>query len=165
MEIKQVFLCIVMAVFLLVIGPNATFAFCFEQAGRTYDIPPELIEAIAYRESAFDSQAINHNDNGSFDYGVMQINSWWFDNIGRERWQALSDPCFNVMVGSWILRDCIDHYGYTWDCLSCYRSGKPLSALSKSVREDVIAYIERIQTYFDCLTSQETPSKGVQSNG
>jgi soluble lytic murein transglycosylase-like protein len=129
--------------------PQNAFPFCFERAGQTYGISPQLIKAIAYQESAFNSNAIHHNRNGSFDYGVMQINSWWFETLGKKRWQALSDPCFNVMVGTWILRDCIDRYGYTWDCLACYRSGKPLTALSESVRKDVIRYINRIEFYFE----------------
>ncbi len=129
--------------------PQIAVAFCFESAGRTYAIPSKLIEAIAYRESAFDPQTIHRNSNGSFDYGVMQINSWWFNTLGAERWQALSDPCFNVRVGAWILRDCIDRYGYTWDGLACYRSGKSLNALSPLVQRDVVGYIQRIKTYFD----------------
>jgi soluble lytic murein transglycosylase-like protein len=129
--------------------PQNAFTFCLERAGQTYGISPQLIKAIAYQESAFNSNAIHHNRNGSFDYGVMQINSWWFETLGKKRWQALSDPCFNVMVGTWILRDCIDRYGYTWDCLACYRSGKPLTALSESVRKDVIRYINRIEFYFE----------------
>ncbi|MGA9535825.1 MAG: lytic transglycosylase domain-containing protein [Desulfobacterales bacterium] len=129
--------------------PKDTVAFCFERAGQVYSIPPQLIEAIACQESAFNSKAIHRNRNGSFDYGVMQINSWWFDALGAKRWQALSDPCFNVMVGTWILRDCIDRYGYTWDCLACYRSGKPLAALSEPVKEDVMRYIERLKVYYE----------------
>ena len=136
-------------ILLVLVCPQKAFPFCFERAGQTYRISPQLIKAIAYQESAFDSNAIHHNRNGSFDYGVMQINSWWFDTLGKKRWQALSDPCFNVMVGTWILRDCIGRYGYTWDCLACYRSGKPLTALSESVRKDVIRYINRIEFYFE----------------
>lgn len=123
-------------------------AFCFESAGRAYAIPPRLIEAIAYNESAFDPQAIHRNRNGSFDYGVMQINSWWFDTLGAERWQSLADPCFNVQVGAWILRDCINRHGYSWDGLACYRSGKPLKALTPSTQNDIIKYIQKIKLYF-----------------
>ena len=140
---------IVTMILLVLVCPKNAFSFCFERAGQIYGISPQLIKAIAYQESAFDSNAIHHNRNGSFDYGVMQINSWWYDTLGSERWQALSDPCFNVMVGTWILRDCIDRYGYTWDCLACYRSGKPLTVLSEPVKRDVMRYIERVEDYFE----------------
>jgi soluble lytic murein transglycosylase-like protein len=136
-------------IFSLVVGiPGISFSFCFDQAGEEYHIPPALIESIAYLESALDPKAIHQNPNGSFDYGLMQINSCWFKTLGLERWQHLSDPCFNAMVGAWILKDCIDRHGYTWDCLSCYRSGKPLHDLKEPVREDVIQYIERVKAHF-----------------
>lgn len=149
MKSKHVFS--VMGLLMILAGnwPQSVAAFCFERAGRTYAIPSRLIEAIAYQESAFDSQAIHRNRNGSFDYGVMQINSWWFDTLGAERWQALADSCFNVRVGAWILRNCFKRHGYTWDGLACYRSGKPLDALAPSVQRDVLEYIQRVKTYFD----------------
>ena len=149
MTIRGLHIVTMILLLLAMVCPKNARSFCFKQAGQTYGISPQLIEAIAYQESAFDPVAINHNRNGSFDYGVMQINSWWFETLGKKRWQALSDPCFNVMVGTWILRDCIDRYGYTWDCLSCYRSGKSLTALSEPVRKDVIRYINRIEFYFE----------------
>ena len=127
---------------------ESAHSFCFDRAGAAYDIPPALLESIAYFESGHNPEAVHHNQNGSFDYGLMQINSCWLKTLGPERWQCLSDPCFNAMVGAWILKDCIDRFGYTWDCLSCYRSGKPLHALKDTVRDDVIAYIERIQNHF-----------------
>jgi soluble lytic murein transglycosylase-like protein len=140
----------IVTVILLVLACHKNaFPFCFERAGKIYGISPKLIKAIAWQESAFDPAAIHHNHNGSFDYGVMQINSWWYETLGSERWQALSEPCFNVMVGTWILQDCIDRHGYTWDCLSCYRTGKRLTALSEPVRKDVIRYINRIEYYFE----------------
>ena len=149
MTIKSFHIVTMILLLLAMVCPKNARSFCFKHAGRTYGISPQLIEAIAYQESAFDNQAIHHNRNGSFDYGVMQINSWWYDTLGSERWQALSDPCFNVMVGTWILRDCIDRYGYTWDCLSCYRSGKPLNLLSEPVKRDVMRYIDRVKGYFE----------------
>jgi len=149
MRIRDFHIVTLILLILAMVCPKNARAFCFKQAGQTYGNSPQLIEAIAYQESAFDSAVINHNRNGSFDYGVMQINSWWYEILGSERWQSLSDPCFNVMVGTWILRDCIDRYGYTWDCLSCYRSGKPLSELSEPVRKDVIRYINRIEFHFE----------------
>ena len=134
---------------LAVVYPKSAFSFCFERAGQTDGVPPQLIEAIACQERAFNSKAKNLNRNGSFDLGVMQINSWWFDALGAKRWQALSGPCFNVLVGTWILRDCIDSFGYTWDCLACDCSGKPLTALREPVKMDVVRYIERLKVYFD----------------
>lgn len=100
--------------------PLVAFPFCFEEAGRTYDINPFILCAIAEVESGFRQEAINRNGNGSYDYGIMQINSGWYGVLGRDTWLALSDPCTNVKVGAWILRRCINRFGYTWDAIGCY---------------------------------------------
>ena len=118
--------------------------FCFEQAGQAYEINPRLLEAIAKVESNMDPQAVNHNANGSYDYGLMQINSWWWRVLG-DRWRYLSDACYNVMVGAWILRDCARRYGYTWDAVACYHTGKGLGGLTGEGKQRAIRYIARIR--------------------
>lgn len=95
-------------------------AYCFEEAGLEYGISPELLWAIAKTESAFNARAVHYNANGSFDYGLMQINSSWYKELGRERWMHLNDGCYNVKVGAWILDQCIRRYGYTWAAVGCY---------------------------------------------
>ncbi len=100
-------------------------AFCFEEAGETYGISPLLLWGIAKTESSFNSQAINRNKNGSYDYGVMQINSSWYRTLGVETWNSLSDPCTNVRVGAWVLAQCIQRHGYNWEAVGCYNSGNP----------------------------------------
>ncbi|OPY60382.1 MAG: Transglycosylase SLT domain protein [Syntrophorhabdaceae bacterium PtaU1.Bin034] len=54
---------------------------CFDEAGERYRISPQLLWAIAKTESNFSATAVNHNNNGSFDYGVMQINSSWYREL------------------------------------------------------------------------------------
>lgn len=101
---------------------DKAYSFCFEQAGKEYNIAPELLYTIADYESLFNSNAIHYNKNGTYDYGLMQINSWWYDKLGPELWDALADPCTNVKVGAYILAMCIQRYGYTWDAVGCYHS-------------------------------------------
>lgn len=100
-------------------------AFCFEEAGKIYNLPPVLLMSIAKQESNFKPNAVNINKNGSYDYGLMQINSSWASKLGKERWSELSDPCTNVKVGAWILRQCINDYGYGWKAIGCYNSRTP----------------------------------------
>lgn len=101
-------------------------AFCFEEAGEMYGVAPELLWSIAKAESNFNPQAINRNKNGSFDFGVMQINSSWSKKLGKELWGALGDPCTNVKVGAWVLANCFADYGYTWKAVGCYNSRTPV---------------------------------------
>lgn len=110
----------------IVLLPLSVSPMCFEEAGRGYSISPALLYAIAKVESNLNPGAVNRNTNGSYDYGLMQINSGWYATLGRDRWDRLSDACYNVHVGAWILRQCIDRYGYTWDAVGCYNaSSKP----------------------------------------
>jgi len=104
--------------------PDAT-AFCFDSAGKTYGISPDLLWGIAKQESSFNPTAINYNTNGSYDYGIMQINSSWYRSLGPELWNRLSDPCTNVHVGAWVLAQCIERLGYNWEAVGCYNSGNP----------------------------------------
>lgn len=109
----------------LIALPSVSFAFCFEEAGREYNISPLLLWSIAKNESGFNPTAVGRNTNGTFDFGVMQINSIWAKTLGKERWIALADPCTNVRTGAWILRQCIDKYGYNWTAVGCYNSQTP----------------------------------------
>lgn len=99
-------------------------AFCFEEAGNYYGISPQLLWSIAKTESNFNPNAVNRNTNGSYDYGVMQINTIWSKKLGKT-WGELSDPCTNVKVGAWILAQCIQDYGHTWRAVGCYNSRTP----------------------------------------
>jgi len=99
------------------------YSFCFEEAGDTYNINSDLLKAIAYIESNYQPHAVNRrNKNGSYDFGLMQINSSWAGKIGHELWMELGDPCQNVMVGAWILAGCIKRHGYTWEAVGCYNT-------------------------------------------
>ncbi len=109
-----------LAVSFIVLASQHVCAFCFEEAGEKHGVSPQLLWAIAKTESNFNPTAVNYNKDGSFDYGIMQINSSWYKELGRERWMRLSDACYNVNVGAWILSQCVQRYGYTWTAVGCY---------------------------------------------
>ncbi|MCX5855730.1 MAG: lytic transglycosylase domain-containing protein, partial [Deltaproteobacteria bacterium] len=102
--------------------PACVGAFCFEEAGKLYGINPRLLQSIAKVESGLDSNAINFNKNSSTDLGLMQINSAWIETLKLDREKLLSDPCYNVMTGARILKECIDRWGYTWQAVGCYNA-------------------------------------------
>lgn len=119
---------------------------CFELAGSKYGISARLLKAIARAESGLDPTAINQNRDGSYDYGLMQINSRWSDVLSDD-WIYITDPCYNVMVGAWVLRQCMERYGYTWDAIACYNTGKSLSDLKGKKRKHARNYIRRVRKY------------------
>jgi len=107
---------------LVVLASQHVWAFCFEEAGERYRVSPQLLWAIAKTESNLNPTAVKYNKNGSFDYGLMQVNSSWYKELGRERWMRLGDACYNVQVGAWILSQCVQRYGYTWAAVGCYNA-------------------------------------------
>lgn len=122
---RAIFIEYISAALLLATLAGQAHAFCFEEAGKEYGIAPQLLWSIAKHESNLNPEAINTNTDGSYDYGLMQINSIWASTLGKERWASLSDACTNVRTGAWILRQCINGYGYGWKAVGCYNSRTP----------------------------------------
>jgi soluble lytic murein transglycosylase-like protein len=127
---------------LIFLSSLPAYSFCFEEAGQMYGIAPEILEAIAQVESNYRHDAVNlSNQNGSYDFGLMQINSSWHDKIGRDLWMELGDPCINVKVGAWILAQCIRQHGYTWKGIGCYNARSEdkqriyISKIQKAIKE------------------------------
>jgi soluble lytic murein transglycosylase-like protein len=111
---------------LLVLATTAQAAdFCFDEAGQEYGINPQILRAIAKVESNFQTRAVNRNRNGSYDFGIMQINSSWYFTLGKEWWSKLGDPCSNIRGGAMILSMCMKKYGYNWQAIGCYNSQTP----------------------------------------
>jgi soluble lytic murein transglycosylase-like protein len=52
----------------------------------------------------------------------MQINSAWLKSISVNANDLLGDACLNTMTGAWILRQCIDRHGYSWEAVGCYNA-------------------------------------------
>jgi soluble lytic murein transglycosylase-like protein len=100
-------------------------AFCFEEAARVHGVNQNLLKSIARIESNNNPSAINHNNNGTSDLGIMQINSSWIKPMGLDRQELLKNPCYNVMTGAKILKRCVDRHGYTWEAIGCYNAVSP----------------------------------------
>jgi soluble lytic murein transglycosylase-like protein len=118
-----IFWCVVLT------GPfHAVFAAdCFKQAAQRYAVPVQLLQAIALQESGGNAHAINRNRNGSYDIGLMQINSAWLPTLARLGIsdQHLFDPCVSTLVGAWILSNNFARLGYTTQGLGAYNAVSP----------------------------------------
>lgn len=110
---------------LVLLMAGAAWPFCFDEAGGMYGINPQVLRAIARVESNLNPKALNRNTNGTYDYGLMQINTIWYPTLGEDRWNRLADACFNTKTGAWILATCIEKYGYNWKAIGCYNSQTP----------------------------------------
>lgn len=136
-----------LAVAFILLTSQYTCAFCFEEAGERYGVSPQLLWAIAKTESNFKATAVNYNNNGSFDYGVMQINSSWYGKLGADRWMRLGDACYNVHVGAWILSRCVQRYGYTWAAVGCYNgaSKDKMAVYSRKVYRNLKTAVQGVR--------------------
>ena len=141
MEIRIVAVLIIVTA----LSPDA-HGYCFQEAGARYGISPVLLKAISDVESNGDIHAVNYNAaSGTVDIGHMQINSFWKTHLGAY-YDALFDACYCTMVGAWILKQCIDRYGYDWDAVACYHTGCGVSdAKSRAKGKRGLAYIRKVK--------------------
>ena len=67
-----------------------------EELSIEYEIPKEYIYGIAYNESRFQPDALNHNNNGTYDYGIMQINDSCLEFLHDEMGIDSMTELFNI---------------------------------------------------------------------
>lgn len=112
----------------------------FQKAGSYYNIPPLLLKKIAVIESAGNPNAICVNENGTKDYGLMQINSIhlrrlsaWGINEGN-----ILNPQINIFAGSYLLSEHIKEKGFNLQAIGNYHS-KTQAYKDKWLRRLIIA--------------------------
>jgi soluble lytic murein transglycosylase-like protein len=101
---------------------------CWDDAGARYGVNPYLLYAIAKTESSLNPAAISRkNKDGSYDIGLMQINSSWLPILRRYGIgeAELMDACTNIEVGAWILSGKMQKLGNSWTAVGAYNAGKP----------------------------------------
>jgi hypothetical protein len=100
---------------------------CFDDAALYENVNPMLLRAIAWQESHNHAEATHTNNNGSVDYGVMQINSVHMPTLAQYgiSISTLMQPCANVYIGAWHLRHQMNRYGNTWEAVGAYHSETP----------------------------------------
>jgi soluble lytic murein transglycosylase-like protein len=128
---------------------------CIEASARYNRLPPALLLAIR-RQEAGRVGLWRGNADGSYDYGVMQINSRWLPKMEARGYTAQAlvyDACASIAAGAWILAQALAAHG-SWDrrdaaaraywlAVGDYHSKTP--ALNR-------AYAERVWTrYLDLL--------------
>lgn len=97
---------------------------CLDDAAMYFDLDPTLLHAIAMHESKMHADAINRNANGTYDIGLMQINTAWLPTLAKKgiSGQNLLNPCVNGYVGAWILRSNVERFGQTWKAVGAYNA-------------------------------------------
>lgn len=122
------------------------YADCFQSAAQHYGVAAELLHAIAQAESQLDPLALNTaNRDGSWDIGLMQINSRWLPLLEATGISAsqLYDPCTSIWVGAWVLAGNVARYGYGWNAVGAYNAGTAASTAAQQRREGYARRIHR----------------------
>jgi len=100
---------------------------CVVQTLKQYQLPPDLFIGYMGQEGGRIGMA-NRNRNGSYDFGVAQINSSWLKEIGRYGVTASDlqwDSCKSIWVSGWLMRRCLNKFaGDFWKGVGCYHVGE-----------------------------------------
>ncbi|TCW87220.1 lytic transglycosylase [Burkholderia sp. SRS-46] len=129
---------------------------CWTRAGDQHGIDPLLLVAIAKVESALNPRAMNWNRNGTYDIGLMQINSSHLPRLiktGVTHKRLIDEPCTAIDTGASILAGFIDRHGYTWNAVGAYNAGS--SPKREPARK---AYATKVWREYRALTSDRDAS-------
>lgn len=140
---------------------------CWGQAAERYHVNMDLLYAIARVESGMNYQAIGpRNRDGSYDIGLMQINSGWLPTLakyGITEQRLLSDPCLNLNVGAWILSQGLNRLGYNWKGLGAYNAGSNDKRAVYAGK--IVAMLHRISREQAAQALAHGPVSGLQMAG
>lgn len=123
----------------------------FVDASKAYKLDARILWAIAYKESRHTPHIISKsNKNGSYDIGIMQINSShlaWLKDYGISEQDLRDNPRINIFVGAFILRQCFDKHAplnqhtRLVNAISCYNGRVQNNPYGK----EVLQILERFE--------------------
>lgn len=119
---------------------------CWADASKRYNVPVDLLYAVARVETGNKYSVVSgKNRNGTYDIGLMQINSSHLRRLSKygitER-DLVEKPCLNLHVGAWIMAESIARHGYNWVAIGAYNAGS--MEKRRIYARKVIAMYERI---------------------
>lgn len=123
-----------------------TYEACFKKAAQKHNIPVQWLYAISFTESSFNPDSSNRNRNGTRDYGLMQINSIWKKEAKRlgYSWHKIkTNPCTNIMFGSYILKSNIRRTKNMQKAIGAYNVGFSNTAKAKRLRKKYFEKVKR----------------------
>ena len=125
---------------------------CSVMASITYDVPANIVLAVAELENGKPGM-YNRNENGTYDVGVMQLNTQYLADLSRYGITArdvASSGCYPYMLATWRLNRHITHdKGDLWTKAANYHSRKAQYNASYCVKLKLAArqWGERLAAY------------------
>jgi hypothetical protein len=114
------------------------FLACMAAVASFYHLPPRVLPAIQAVEGG-QPGIVHHNQDGSEDLGVMQINTRWLPILAEVTGEAentvrarlLGQPCFNIAAAGAILRTyLVESGGALMPAIGYYHSHTPALTLA-----------------------------------
>jgi soluble lytic murein transglycosylase-like protein len=113
--------------------PTQQLGRCIIWASNSYQIPADVLFGIIAVEGGSAGKEAGPNTDGTYDLGLMQINSLWAPQLAQlwgvdyhTAYTALKDSsCTNVFVGAWVLRQGVVHTGSLYSGVAFYHTGVP----------------------------------------
>lgn len=110
---------------------------CWQDAAERFGVNASLLYAIGRTESGLNPLARGPvNTNGSYDIGLMQINSSWLPTLRRHgiEERELYDACTSIHVGAWILAHNMRRLGNSWNAVGAYNAADPKKRLAYALK-------------------------------
>jgi hypothetical protein len=109
--------------------PPHVMEYCVNYAAAAYEIHPMVIQSVIDVEGG-KVGTVSKNSNGTYDLGVMQINTVNIDEIQGvfptvTLGSLIYSPCTNISVGTWMLVKRINEAGDLWKGVGNYHSKTP----------------------------------------
>jgi soluble lytic murein transglycosylase-like protein len=87
--------------------PKTVMSQCVQKAAKHYGISPVIVKTLVDIEGGRIG-TVRKNTNGTYDLGVMQLNTVNFDKIKKRfpditHLDLILKPCVNIYVGTWFL--------------------------------------------------------------
>jgi hypothetical protein len=117
---------------------------CINRVAMTYHVPVTVILSVMKKENGRNGLAVK-NKNGTYDYGVFQINSIWLPKIaayGYTRDDIQYNGCKNTEVATWIISKNMAQGKAVWSSIANYHSHTPI--YNKPYRESIYANYKKL---------------------
>ncbi len=126
---------------------------CINRVAIVSHVPATVILSVMKVEGGKNGDAVR-NKNGTFDYGVFQINSIWLPIIARygyTRDDVQFNACKNAEVAAWILSQCIANGKSIWSGVGDYHSHTP--SHNQKYSSGVRSYYQKLDSVITSLSA------------
>lgn len=128
---------------------------CTQKASKHYNVDPFVLQTLLKLEGGRIGTIRRNKSNGTFDYGVMQVNTSSIEEVYRlqkikiNKDMLANDPCYNIHIGTWVLAMKIKNAnGDIWKGVGNYHSKTRVHHV-RYLRDAVKVYKEIYQHWSD----------------